>query len=127
MSLLARQDRLTVRELARIQGLPDDFVFYGLLDAQYDDVCRAIPPIVTRNIAQVIRRAIGPSGAIKPALPPTLSTSSAASARGNKRRRTEDPYPAPEPDQQTEKERSRASIMPDNGYIRPTVEDANEE
>lgn len=53
-----RRDRLTVRELARIQGFPDDFVFFGSEDLQYETVCRAVPPIVAKKVAQTIRRVI---------------------------------------------------------------------
>jgi hypothetical protein len=47
-----------VRELARIQGFPDDFVFYGPEKLQYESVCRAVPPVIAKKVAQTIRRAI---------------------------------------------------------------------
>ena len=49
-----RRDLFTVREIARTQGIPDDFVFYGTEAAQYGDVCRAIPPIVSKRVAQAL-------------------------------------------------------------------------
>ncbi|KAJ9495511.1 hypothetical protein H2202_009051 [Exophiala xenobiotica] len=54
----SRKDRVTVRELARIQGFPDDFVFYGSEEMQYESVCRALPPVIAKKVAQTIRRAI---------------------------------------------------------------------
>jgi hypothetical protein len=47
-----------VRELARIQGFPDDFVFYGSEEMQYESVCRAVPPLIAKKVAHTIRRAI---------------------------------------------------------------------
>lgn len=47
-----------MRELARIQGFPDDFVFYGSEQLQYEGVCRAVPPVIAKKVAQTIRRAI---------------------------------------------------------------------
>lgn len=52
---------MTVRELARIQGIPDDFILYGSDKAQYEDIRRAIPPIVAKRAAQTIQRVIGSS------------------------------------------------------------------
>ncbi|KAF2665609.1 hypothetical protein BT63DRAFT_69784 [Microthyrium microscopicum] len=49
-----RGDALTVRELARLQGLEDNLVFYHSLSSQYIDVNNAIPPILTRRIGHVL-------------------------------------------------------------------------
>ncbi|KAL1983481.1 hypothetical protein VTN96DRAFT_10302 [Rasamsonia emersonii] len=46
-----RGDLLTVRELARLQGFPDDFVFYGSKERQYEQVLEAFPPPVAKAIA----------------------------------------------------------------------------
>ncbi len=56
--LPVRQDLLTVRELARLQGFPDDFVFYQSLAIQYQDVWTALPPIVTRLVGKTILQVI---------------------------------------------------------------------
>lgn len=52
----ARGDVLTVREIARLQGFPDDFVFYDS-DA-YAQVLAAFPPPIAMMIGQTILRTI---------------------------------------------------------------------
>ena len=46
-----RNDPLTVRELARCHGIPDDLIFHGSVAQQYDDVLNAFPPPVARDVA----------------------------------------------------------------------------
>ncbi|KIW86756.1 uncharacterized protein Z519_12669 [Cladophialophora bantiana CBS 173.52] len=53
-----RQDLLTVRELARLQGFPDDFVFFRSLDIQYEDVWTALPPVLSRLVGKTILQVI---------------------------------------------------------------------
>ncbi|KIX03818.1 uncharacterized protein Z518_07371 [Rhinocladiella mackenziei CBS 650.93] len=53
-----RRDLLTVRELARVQGFPDDFVFYGSTTSQYKDIGRALPPTVANLIGKTLLRVI---------------------------------------------------------------------
>jgi DNA (cytosine-5)-methyltransferase 1 len=49
------EDRaLTVREGARIQGFPDDFVFYGPTMQQYKQVGNAVPIYFSRALAKTI-------------------------------------------------------------------------
>jgi DNA (cytosine-5)-methyltransferase 1 len=46
------QDRmLTVREMSLIQGFPPDFRFVGPLNARYNQIGDAVPPLVSRLIA----------------------------------------------------------------------------
>jgi len=47
---LVRGDLLIVRELARIQGFNDDFLFYGSPEAQEQGVLTAEPPVVSKAI-----------------------------------------------------------------------------
>jgi site-specific DNA-cytosine methylase len=54
----ARWDYLTVREIARLQGFEDDFIFYGSESSQRMDVLRGIPPTIAQHVARAIRQAI---------------------------------------------------------------------
>lgn len=59
------QDRLlTVREMALLQGFPEDYVFLGRLSARYNQIGDAVPPIVARLIAEhLATMETGPKGA----------------------------------------------------------------
>ena len=49
------EDRLlTVREHARLMSYPDDFIFLGPLQSQYNQVGESVPPIISHLIAQNI-------------------------------------------------------------------------
>ncbi|MEM3819017.1 MAG: DNA cytosine methyltransferase [Nitrososphaerota archaeon] len=45
---------LTVREQARLMGFPDNHVFYGGVDRQFDQVGEAVPPPLSKKIAKKI-------------------------------------------------------------------------
>lgn len=54
-----RHRRLTVRECARIQSFPDDFIFKGSNGACFAQIGNAVPPIMSFFIANEFRRLFG--------------------------------------------------------------------
>jgi DNA (cytosine-5)-methyltransferase 1 len=53
-----RERRLSVRECARIQTFPDDFVFTGSNGANFAHIGNAVPPILAFHIAKEFRKVI---------------------------------------------------------------------
>ena len=49
----------TVRESARLQSFPDDFIFYGNKSEQYRQVGNAVPPMLGYVVAKQLRKYLG--------------------------------------------------------------------
>lgn len=48
--------RLTVRESARLQSFPDEYIFTGTQSSRYKQVGNAVPPLLARTVAEALRR-----------------------------------------------------------------------
>lgn len=45
---------LSVREVARLQTFPDDFIFYGPIKKQYTQIGNAVPPLLAKAVAEEV-------------------------------------------------------------------------
>lgn len=48
----------SVRENARLQSFPDDFIFYGSKQQQYKQVGNAVPPLLGKSVAKKIKEVL---------------------------------------------------------------------
>jgi DNA (cytosine-5)-methyltransferase 1 len=46
---------LTIREHARLLSYPDNFHFHGSIDEMFNQIGESVPPIVSMNVAQIIK------------------------------------------------------------------------
>jgi DNA (cytosine-5)-methyltransferase 1 len=53
-----KERRMSVRECAIIQTFPDDFVFYGSLGNMYKQIGNAVPVLLGKKIAEVIKETL---------------------------------------------------------------------
>ncbi len=51
-----KKRRMSVRECARIQTFPDDFIFYGSLGNMYAQIGNAVPVLLAKKIARTIKK-----------------------------------------------------------------------
>ena len=50
-----KKRRMSVRECARIQTFPDDFIFYGSLGNMYKQIGNAVPVLLSKKLAETIK------------------------------------------------------------------------
>lgn len=57
MLIHPRENRgLSVREAARLQSFPDDFIFLGGIETQQQQVANAVPPLLAKAVAKSVRK-----------------------------------------------------------------------
>lgn len=50
---------ISIREAARLQTFPDDFIFEGSKDSQYQQIGNAVPPLLGRAVAEQVLKYLG--------------------------------------------------------------------
>jgi len=69
---ISKYRRLSVRECARIQTFPDNFIFSGPLNSQYVQIGNAVPPLLAKCIAAALNNLIPPQPKIEKWLDETI-------------------------------------------------------
>jgi DNA (cytosine-5)-methyltransferase 1 len=49
---------LTIAELKRVSGFPDDFILTGSFNKQWERIGRAVPPVMMSHVASTVRSKI---------------------------------------------------------------------
>ncbi|MCM3572280.1 DNA cytosine methyltransferase [Mesobacillus subterraneus] len=55
----SRDRAISIREAARLQTFPDNFVFEGSKDSQYQQIGNAVPPLLGRAVAETVLKYLG--------------------------------------------------------------------
>ena len=59
MLIHPREDRgLSVREAARLQSFPDNFIFLGSISSQQQQVANAVPPLLAKAVAKAVKKVL---------------------------------------------------------------------
>jgi DNA (cytosine-5)-methyltransferase 1 len=71
----AQARTISVREAARLQSFPDGFTFVGTMNPAFRQIGNAVPPLLAKAVAQVMRETL--SVAAKEALNEPVRTAAA--------------------------------------------------
>jgi DNA (cytosine-5)-methyltransferase 1 len=58
----AQARTITIREAARLQSFSDGFIFAGGMNAAFRQIGNAVPPLLAKAVAEVVRESLAASG-----------------------------------------------------------------